>query len=135
MAKDTLGSIKGAFDTWRRQKRYPRERMPEALLRRARRVAEVYGIGEVARHINIGPRYLKSSNDNPKNKMPRHVVSKSQNKPKKRSPKFSQIEVPAPLFTPQPIVEVETSLGIKIRLFALTSETIGLVSSFCRMGR
>jgi len=49
MKVDSLNELTVAFTEWRRGKRHVREAVPDRLLERARRGAEVHGVKEVVR--------------------------------------------------------------------------------------
>src|SRR5438093_12039260 len=53
MKVDSLSELKVAFAGWRRGRRHVREAVPEELLERARRAAEVHGVKEVVRAIRV----------------------------------------------------------------------------------
>ena len=49
-------------------------------------------------------------------------------------PSYSRVELEAPSVSSRPIVEVETPAGLKVRVYAETRESLGLLSSLCGMG-
>lgn len=125
MTTETLESLKTAFNNWRCQKKYLRERIPEELLRRAKHAAAVYGVGNVVRAVKIKYAFLKNLKE--KEMPPKKEKNARKTIIPKTKPKFSQIE----FAIPRPIAEVEIPTGIKLRMFAITPETISMMSSFC----
>jgi hypothetical protein len=123
MTNESMDELKAAFDDWRRKKRYAREAAPADLLDRARRAAKAYGIGPVARVVKMERGRLKT----PQPSKPARLVRKVP------APTFSRLELAAPRSI-QPAAEAETPAGVKLRVFAITPETVGLLSSFCRGG-
>jgi len=49
-------------------------------------------------------------------------------------PAFSRMELAAPAVAIRPFAEVETTAGVKLRLFTATDQVLGLLSSLCGVG-
>lgn len=118
MEADSLDELVAAFGQWRRKKRHVRERVPDELLEQAIRATHVHGLGAVARATKLDPDRL---------------VEGEQKEDTRREdvPAFSRISITAPSAAPCPIAEVEIPTGLKLRIFALTPETLNLLSSLC----
>jgi hypothetical protein len=128
MANESLDELVLAFHAWRKSKRTLTERVPEALLERARRVAVVHGVRRVAHRIGVSRARLEQAVGGSGRLLTTNVPSPT--------PTFSRIHIP-PLPPPpavQPLAEAETAAGFRLRVFALTPETLGLLSSLCRLG-
>lgn len=124
MINESLDELGAAIRGWRVKKRYLRERMPEELMERARRTA--------ATHRHEVQSFLTASERNRLDKGRTGKMVKS--KVPVPTPAFSRVEISVPPRSVQPLAEVETLAGVKLRVFAITPETCGLLSSFCRIG-
>ena len=119
MSVDSLVKLRSLFLDWRRRKAYAREPVPTALMERAQRAVAVHGVGAVIRATGIPHRRFAGRAG---------ARGKAQ-----AAPLYSRIEMPA---TPtRPLCEAETPSGVKIRVFAITAETIGLLSGLSGPGR
>jgi hypothetical protein len=49
-------------------------------------------------------------------------------------PSFSRVELAVPAMVSRPFAEVETRTGLKVRLFANDTQTLGLLSALCGAG-
>jgi hypothetical protein len=134
MRVESLGELKVAFARWRRGKRHVREAVPDELLERARRAAEVHGVKEVVRAIRVdrarlfrgrGEEVWAATPTTPA--APAAPVSPA-------LPAFTRLELTAPVVGGQPIAELETAAGIKLRVFAESDAMLGLLSSLCGVG-
>lgn len=164
MAIKSLDELKAAFGAWRLTKQHLREPVPEKLMELARRAAAVHGVGPVAQAINFDYSRLKGAvsagargGKRPSRRFARRgdkaVVAA---KPKRASasrakkvalaairakrvttpvPSYSRIEFPASKAATQPLAEVETAVGVKLRVFTITPETVALLSSLSGLGR
>ncbi len=121
MATESLSELQSAFGEWRRKKKNPRERIPGALLARARRAVGVHGVGPVAYRLRVGPARLTGTD------ACEAILAAP-------TPAFTRVEIAAPLRVMQPLAEAETPAGVKLRVFQLTPETTGLLAAFCRTG-
>mgnify|MGYP001567233195 CR=1 FL=1 len=123
MKVDSLSELKAAFAGWRRGKRHPREAVPDELLERARRAAEVHGVKEVVRVVRVErSRLFRGRREEGASAIPAPV------------PAFSRLELTAPALGVYPIAEIETPAGIKLRVFAESRAMVGLLSSLCGVG-
>ena len=130
MKVDSLDELRSAFAEWRRRKKHPREAMPEALLARARRVAEKHGVRAVVGVTQVERARLFRS---------RRAGRKAQDGQtagvRRSVPTFSRLELNAPSApSPRPIVEVEMGSGVTFRMFEQTPELMGLLSAVCGLG-
>jgi hypothetical protein len=121
MKVDSLDELAAAFNRWRKKKQHVQERVPDELWERALRATRVHGLRSVVRATKI--------------KRTRLVARRKRTKTRPGStPTFSRVEIAAPSAAPQPIAEVETAAGLKLRVFVQTRETVGLLSSLCGIG-
>ena len=131
MKVDSLSELKAAFAVWRRGKRHARQAVPDELMERARRATEVHGVKEVVRAIRVERARLF--------RRPRDEVSAApQSAPAAAVvpavPAFTRLELTPPVVAAQPIAELETPAGIKLRVFAESRAMLALVSSLCGVG-
>jgi hypothetical protein len=129
MKVDSLNELKVAFAEWRRGKRHVREAVPEGLLERARRGAEVHGVKEVVRAVK-----LERSRLFRRRPEERSATALTVRAAQPIVPAFSRLELPAPPCGAAPIAELETSAGLKLRVFADSAAMVGLLSRLCGMG-
>ena len=115
MEAESLAALKKAFDEWRSGKRHVREAVPEPLLARARAATSRHGMTAVVRATKVDRERLAFGQR-------RRARGSAQS-----VPAFSRIEFAGPTATA--FAEVEMSTGLKVRLFAPTAETLGLLSS------
>jgi hypothetical protein len=126
MKVNTAEELKAAFEEWRSQKKHPREAIPEDLLERARRAIDVHGWSAIRKATKVEARCvgIESAGDGgPKRRAPKVAV-----------PSFSRVELAASATASRPFAEVETRAGLKVRLFASDTETLGLLSALCGVG-
>lgn len=158
MKVDSLGKLETAFGRWRAKKRHIRERVPDKLMERARRAASAHGVYAAARAARIESRRLAESMaaskgagqsaqrgpDATDRAAARTTARRAKRaalaapRAKKRSaavPSYSRLEIPARETTARPIAEVETPTGMKLRVFAITPETVALLSTLSGPGR
>ena len=134
MKVDSLDELQAAFAAWRRQKKHPRESMPQALVARAHRAAKKHGEravvrvtrverGRLFRHPLMGRKAVQ-------------VTRKEAEANPRTVPAFTRVELNAPgaLPTPRLIAEVETGSGVTLRMFEPTPELMGLLSAVCGLG-
>jgi hypothetical protein len=114
MGNDSLHKLGSAFDRWRRKKGRIRERMPERLMERVQSAIAVHGPGPVARAIKIQrSRLLKRL------------------KEVRTIPSYTRVELPSPQGA---LAEAETPSGVKLRVFSITPEVVGLLSVLSGVG-
>ena len=116
---DTLDELTAAFEKWRKKKSHVRERVPDELWERALRASRVHGMKAVVRATKIERRRFARKDSSMSHD--RAVAT------------FTSVEIPSPSAT-SPLAEVETATGLKLRVFAQTPETLGLLSSLCGLG-
>jgi len=119
---DTLEQLGAAFGEWRRRKKHPREKVPEALLKRARRTAEVHGEARVVRIAKVDRRRLSGT-------WSAGGIASEAATP----PAYSRVVLgPAP--AAQPFAELELPNGSKLRLYSQSREALDLLSTVCGSG-
>lgn len=131
MKVESLEELKAAADDWRRKKRHAREAVPVELVERVRRTIGVHGLAGVVRATKIDRARLMAGRTG------LGKLSKRVNRRRVRAaavPSFSRVEVVAPAATSRLFAEIETPTGLKLRVFAQTHETLGLLSSLCGVG-
>ncbi len=129
MRADSLSELRAAFAEWRRGKRYAREAVPETLLERSRRAAEVHGVKEVVQAIRVERSRLFRRRRG-------GVSAAARTAPAglPALPAFTRVELAPPVVGAQPIAELETPAGIRLRVFVESHAMLGLVSSLCGVG-
>ena len=131
MRGDSLVRLRSMVRGWRRQKKSAREAVPDDLMERARRAAVVHGVGAVIRATGIQHRHLTA-----KVRSKVHVVASGKRaKIAIVTPSYSRIELPVAAMPTRVLAEAESPSGVKIRVFALTPETLGLLSALGSSGR
>jgi hypothetical protein len=125
MASESLSELQAAFDDWRREKKNPRERIPDPLLTRARLAAVEHGVGPVAYRLQVTPGRLTADDDGEAIRPAPCSVP---------VPAYTRVAIAAPPRAMQPLAEAECPAGVKLRIFLVSPETVGLLSSFCRAG-
>lgn len=131
MKVDSLSELKSAFAAWRRGKRHAREAVPDELLERARRSAEVHGVKEVVRAIRVErARLFRGRRD--EQSAARRSTPAAAVVPVR--PAFTRLELTPPVVGGQPIAELETPAGLKLRVFGESGAMLELVSRLCGMG-
>jgi len=124
MDRKSLAGLKESFEKWRSRKRYLREAVPADLLERARKAALWHGPAAVARVTKLDRSRLKiGKGSRPATRRTAAIV-----------PAFSRVELAAPAVAIRPFAEVETTAGLKLRLFTPTDQVLGLLSSLCGVG-
>jgi hypothetical protein len=123
---DSLEKLSTAFEEWRTQKKYPREKMPEELLRRARRAARAYGYRPVACATKVDRRRLKGAG------VP--VAADGSGRGPVATPAYSRVEWVGPATSARPFAELETPSGVKLRFYSPTPEALHLLASVCAPG-
>lgn len=111
---DKLSKLTAEFKRWRRSKVRRGEPIPAQLLERATKVAAEYGVGRVSKTLTVDRRLLKSKAAI----NPAAIVS------------VSRMDLPiAAKQGADAIVEIESPAGAKIRLFALTAESVSFAAA------
>ena len=106
-----------------------REAVPDELLERARRAAEVHGVKAVVRAIRVErSRLFRCHHD----ESPTLALTMPAAPP--AIPAFSRLELTPPALGATPIAELETPAGLKLRVFAESNAMVGLLARLCGMG-
>ena len=127
-----LSDLKVEFREWRQRKAFNSEPIPGSLMTKAKAAAAKHGVGRVASALMVEGRRLKPClSDAAMPAVPTKARVLAKPAVAAKIPSYSRIEV-AGSRGPQPLMEAETPVGVKLRVFAITPETIGVLSSFCR---
>jgi hypothetical protein len=122
---DSLEQLSAAFGEWRTGKRHLRERVPEELLRKARRMAKTYGVNRVARALKVDRRRLEG---------PQTAAREEGGTGPAMTPSYSRVDLVEVAAPARPLAELELPNGIKLRLYVETQAVLGLLSSVCGAG-
>lgn len=129
MKVDSLSELKVAFAGWRRGKRHAREAVPDELLERARRAAEVHGVKEVVGAIRVErSRMFRRRRDE------KPATAQTLPPAQPAIPAFSRLELTPAASGAAPIAELETPAGLKLRVFGESNAMVGLLSSLFGIG-
>jgi hypothetical protein len=128
MKVDTLDELRVAFRRWRRAKRHVREAVPDELLVRARRAAEAYGERDVVRAIRMERSRLFRRRQDEGAKAGLTAARPT------ALPAFSRLTLASPVVGAQPMAELETPSGVKLRVFVESPAMVGLLSGLCGRG-
>jgi hypothetical protein len=121
---ESLDQLKSAFGSRRKQKRTRSESIPPELLERARVASLSFGVNAVRRTLNIDRRLIEQKSA--KRGRPRKMTA---------APSYSRLEISARgAVSSQPVAEFESASGSKLRVFSMTPEAMGLLSSLCGTG-
>ena len=136
MKVDSLKELEAAFAKWRRRKKYAREPVPEKLLSRAQRAAKEHGLPAVVRVTRVERARLRQ--EAAVGGSGREMTSQRARKAKAASAdvaKFSRLELSAPSKpSVRPLAEIETTTGVRLRVFEETPEMLRLLSAACGCG-
>lgn len=114
----SLNELQAAFDCWRKSKQHRSQKTPLELLNRAKEAASMHGVGKIAELLDIDRKCLSDG----------QVEHAKKRRSKAPALGFSKLAIASSHFS-QPLVEIETLRGHKMRIFSLTTETIGFLSS------
>ena len=131
MRVDSLGELKAAFSAWRREKRHVREAVPDQLLERAGRAAEVHGLKEVVQATELERARLLGGRRGKVAAVGRATPAAAV---VPALPAYTRLELTPPVVGAEPIVELETPTGLKLRVFAESPAMVRLLSSLCGVG-
>lgn len=123
---EPLDELRASVNAWRSAKRHPTEKVPEDLWCRALRAIPAYGMSAVAEATKFDRQRLSA-------KRARTSSAQLVNATPTVVPAFSRLEL-SQQPSNFPIAEVETPTGVKLRVFASSRETIGLLSLICGVG-
>jgi hypothetical protein len=133
MKVDSLDELRSAYAEWRKRKKHAREAVPDELIARAQRAAKKHGAKAVVRVTRLDRSRLFRSQ--PERKAARSAQRREAGVGPRSVPAFSRLELEAPPTAgPRALAEVETVAGVKLRVFELTPEMIGLLSQVCGFG-
>jgi len=121
MTEVSLEELGSAFETWRKNKRNAREAVPKALWAQTLVAVEKHGALAVSQVTKIQRSRIEER------------AEKGQGKPK-RVPAFSCVSISPPSVPGSPVAEVETALGLKLRIFVQTDEMVKLLLTLCSSG-
>jgi len=130
MKIDSLDGLERAFAEWRSRKKHAREAVPAELIARAQRATKKHGVKAVVRvtRLERSRLFRGSSGGKTAASSPRREA----NVGAESVPAFSRVDLVAPsMMGPQPLAEVESASGVKLRVFELTPEMMGLLSEMC----
>ena len=122
---ESLDQLKVEFAAWRKRKRHAREAIPVDLMRRACAATRVHGAAAVYRATKVDRGRLKAGGKRRARRLCASAVGVTA---------YSHVELAAPGAASRLLAEVEMQSGMKVRLFAGTSEALGLLSSLFTPG-
>jgi len=150
-----LKQLAADFRAWRKNKQHVREPIPAELMKKARQAIPAHGASLVAQTIKVeharltkGPR--QRADRAAKRRMggarsaaeAKMVAAKAAARSPKRAkapappvPSYSRLEIPLPSASTRPVAEVETPVGLKLKIFEVTPETMSLLSALTAAGR
>lgn len=121
MSEVSLEELGSEFASWRQNKRNSREPVPKALWRQTLRAVEIHGAAAVSQATKI--------------QRSRIVERAKKGKGKAKTvPAFSRVSISPPSVPGSPIAEVETALGLKLRIFVQSDEMVKLLLTLCASG-
>lgn len=136
MKVDSLQELEAAFSTWRRKKQSRYEKTPLRLLIRAREAAKKHGSTAVVQATGIDRKLLGNT---PTDDSAEDTIGDKSTVPEagfNEGPAFSRLSLSAPMPpSAQPLIEIETAAGMKLRVFEQTPEILSLLSAACELGR
>ena len=133
MSDEPLMKLKAAFAEWRKGKKSRRDTIPEALLTQARELSDAYGSARIVSE--LGVQRTRLLGDNERKPHTNRQANKSDRRALKQpTPSYSRLELQRPVEPALPLVEVETLGGTKLRVYAMTYDTITLLRAFSGVG-
>ena len=108
------------------------EKIPERLLEKARQAIPAHGVMRVAN--TIGVEHSRLMQKAPQASLAA-LTPPSREALQPQMPSYSRIELQRPAQAITPIAEVENSMGVKLRVFELTAETVNLLAALVGYGR
>lgn len=121
MSEVSLEELGSAFANWRQNKRNSQEPVPKALWAQTLRAVEIHGAHAVSQVTKIQ----------------RSRIVKRAEKGRGKAvtvPAFSRVTISPPSVPGSPVAEVETALGLKLRIFVQTDEMVKLLLTLCSSG-
>ena len=129
MNQVAIETLRSDFVAWRKTRRGKTERVPPELLARAKVLSDKIGVTAVAKASGLPKRYFEVVGPRPPMKK---ISGFTETKP---SLDYTKVQLsPPPSHNRGPLVEIENQKGVKLRLFALTPETLQLAASFSDIG-
>jgi len=123
MSEVSLEELGSAFASWRQNKRNSQEPVPKALWAQTLRAVEIHGAAAVSQVTKIQrSRIVKRAEKG-------RVKGKA-----KTVPAFSRVTISPPSVPGSPVAEVETALGLKLRIFVQTDEMVKMLLTLCSSG-
>jgi hypothetical protein len=139
MTEKSLFKIRTAVDQWRKAKRYKTEPVPEDILRRARAAVVKHGLAKVVKETGIAYEVIrrKAAMRATRVRKKSHQIRRTSGREGRSGvdsssvPSFSRVEISSPqaVRAVNPVMEVETATGLKVRVFSLTPETAEFISA------
>ena len=132
MKVESLDELEAAFAEWRKRKKYRQEPIPERLLGRARRCTVNHGVRAVVLATGVERARLLQGKSVDKPAKP--VQANNASARSRPRPAFSLLQLGASSVRPGPVAEVDIDSGVKLRLYELTPEIVGLLGAMCGVG-
>lgn len=132
MKVDSLQQLEAAFATWRQEKQSRYEKTPLELLIRARQTAKKHGPTAVVQATGIDRKLLGQATLDDAGETEANDEEVVLEPTAKAAPAYSRLSLSAP--TPksaQPLVEIETAAGVKLRVFESTPEIMNMLAAAC----
>lgn len=127
MSEVSLEELGLAFEIWRKNKRNAREAVPKALWAQTLVAVEKHGALAVSQVTKIQRSRIVERAEKGK--------AKGKGKCKAKTvPVFSRVSISPPSVPGSPVAEVETALGLKLRIFEQTDEMVKLLLTLCSSG-
>lgn len=129
MSEVSLEELGSAFASWRQNKRNTREPVPKALWAQTLRAVEIYGAAAVSRVTKIQCSRIveRAEKGNAKGKV--------KGKGKAMTvPAFTRVSISPPSVPGSPVAEVETTFGLKLRIYVQTDAMDKLLLTLCSSG-
>jgi hypothetical protein len=127
MSAVSLEELGSAFETWRKNKRNARELVPKALWEQTLLAVEIHGTLAVSRVTKIQRSRIVERAEKGKGK----VKGKGKTL---TVPAFSQVTISPPSVPGSPVAEMETAIGLKLRIFVQSDEMVKLLLTLCSSG-
>jgi hypothetical protein len=121
MSEVSLEELGTAFASRRQNKRNSREPVPKALWAQTLRAVEIHEAAAVSQVTKIQRSRIVKRAEKDKGKAMTVTV-------------FSRVTISPPSVPGSPVAEVETALGLKLRIFVQTDEMVKLLLTLCSSG-
>jgi hypothetical protein len=127
MSEVSLEELGTSFASWRKNKRNSREPVPQALWAQTVLDVEEHGVHAVSQVTKIQRSRIVDRSEKSKAKGKGTV-------PAMTVPAFSRVLISSPSVPSSPVAEVETAMGLKLRIFEQTEEKVKLLLTLCSIG-